>query len=67
MSRELLVCTNCKNAIFVDSQANKASKWTGEPADHPGTRIEINGQDDLSVFKREHMRHEIIEVELPHG
>jgi len=64
MNRELLVCTSCKRAIFVDSVANRAPKWTGEVGDPPGQRRRIEGQDDLRVFKREHYRHETIEVEL---
>ncbi len=34
------------------------------PGDPPDTRMEIDGQDDLRVFKRKHLRHEIVEVEL---
>ena len=64
MSRELLVCTICKNAIFIDSVANKTPRWTGEVGDPPSKRKRIDGQDDLRVFKREHWRHEMIEVEL---
>ena len=64
MNRELLVCMSCKSAIFVDSVANKAPRWTGEVGDPPDTRKSINGQDDLDVFKRIHLRHEMIEVEL---
>ena len=64
MNRELLVCTDCRSAIFVVSEANEAPKWTGETGDPPNKRIEIDGQDDLRVFKREHLRHEMIEVEL---
>ena len=64
MNRELLVCTNCRSAIFVASLANKAPKWTGEVGDPPNKRIEMGGQDDLRVFKRKHLRHEMIEVEL---
>ncbi len=64
MNRELLVCTNCKSAIFVDSLANTSPRWTGDPGDPPDTRIEMNGQDDLGIFKRKHLRNEIIEVEL---
>jgi hypothetical protein len=64
MKRELLVCTICKAGIFVDSLANRAPKWTGEVGDSPDKRKGINGQDDLKVFKREHLRHEMIEVEL---
>lgn len=64
MNKELLVCTACKDAIFVDSVANKAPRWTGEVGDPPSKRKRIDGQDDLSVFKREHSKHEMIEVEL---
>ena len=64
MNRELLVCMGCKNAIFVDSAANKAPRWTGEVGDPPNTRRRIDGQDDLHVFKRKHLSHEVIEVEL---
>jgi len=64
MDRELLVCTRCKSAIFVDSVANRAPKWTGEVGDPPRKRKRLDGQDDLRVFKREHLRHEMIEVEL---
>ena len=64
MNRELLVCTICKSAIFVDSVANKAPRWTGEVGDPPSKRKEIGGQDDLRVFKRKHLTHEMIEVEL---
>jgi hypothetical protein len=64
MNRELLICANCKSAIFVDSAANKAPRWTGETGDPPNKRIEIDSQDDLRVFKRKHLKHEIIEVEL---
>jgi len=64
MNRELLVCCSCKSAIFVDSVANKAPRWTGEFGDPPNKRKRIDGQDDLRVFKREHLRHEMIEVEL---
>ncbi len=64
MSRELLICTICKTAIFIDSVANKAPRWTGGPGDPPSERKMIDGQDDLRVFKREHSRHEMIEVEL---
>ncbi len=64
MKRELLVCTSCKSAIFVDSMANKAPKWTGELGDTPNKRECINGQDDLKVFKRKHLRHELIKVDL---
>jgi len=63
MNRELLVCTSCKRAIFVDSVANRAPKWTWEVGDPPSKRNRIDGQDDLRVFKREHLRHEMIEVE----
>ena len=64
MNRELLVCTNCKSAIFVVSVANKAPRWTGEVGDSPNKRKSIDGQDDLIVFKRRHWKHEMIEVEL---
>ena len=64
MNRELLVCTICKTAIFVESVANKAPRWTGEAGDPASKRKMIDGQDDLRVFKREHSRHEMIEVEL---
>ena len=64
MNRELLVCTSCKSGIFVDSAANKAPRWTGEAGDPPNKRIRIDGQDDLGVFKRRHLRHETIEVEF---
>ena len=64
MNRELLVCTICKTAIFIDSVANKAPRWTGEAGDPPSERKMIDGQDDLRDFKREHSRHEVIEVEL---
>ncbi|MFB3885409.1 MAG: hypothetical protein ACE144_09265 [Thermodesulfobacteriota bacterium] len=64
MNRELLVCTNCKSGIFVRSVANTAPRWTGEFGDPPNRRKRIDNQDDLSVFKRKHLRHEMIEVEL---
>jgi hypothetical protein len=64
MNKELLVCTFCKSAIIVDSVANNAPRWTGEVGDPPSKRKRIDGQDDLNVFKREHSRHEMIEVEL---
>jgi len=64
MGRELLVCTICKSAIFINSVANKAPRWTGRIGDPPDQRKRIEGQDDLSVFKRDHSRHEMIEVEL---
>ena len=64
MKRELHVCTNCKSAIFVDSVANRAPRWTGEIGDPPNQRIKIDGQDDLRVFRKKHFRHEMIEVEL---
>jgi len=64
MKRALLVCTRCKSAIFVDSMANNAPKWTGEVGDPPDKRKCINGQDDLNVFKQEHLGHGLIEVEL---
>ena len=64
MNRGLLVCTSCKSAIFVDSVANEAPRWTGKVGDPPSIRKRINGQDDLYVFKRKHLRHEMIEVEL---
>ena len=64
MNRELLVCTICKSAIFIDSVANKAPRWTGDIGDPPSKRKMIDGQDDLSAFKRKHSRHEMIEVEL---
>ncbi len=64
MGRELLVCTWCKSGIFVDSIANTAPRWTGRVGDPLETRIAIEGQDDLCVFKRKHLRHEMIEVEL---
>ena len=67
MNRELLVCMSCKSAIFVDSAANKAQRWTGEVGDPPNTRKRINGQDDLNVFKRKHLRHEMIGVDLAQG
>ena len=55
---------SCKSAIFVDSVANKAPRWTGEVVDPPSKTKMINGQDDLMVFKGKHLRHEMIEVEL---
>ena len=55
---------SCKSAIFVDSVANKAPRWTGEFGDPPSKRKRIDGQDDLRVFKGKHLRHEMIEVEL---
>ena len=64
MGRELLVCTICKSAIFINSVANKAPRWTGRIGDPPDQRKRIDGQDDLSVFKRDHSRHEMSEVEL---
>ena len=64
MNRELLVCTRCKSGIFVDSVANKAPRWTGKAGDPPYKRLGIDGQDDLNVFKRRHLSHEMIEVEL---
>ena len=64
MGRELLVCTICKSPIFINSVANKAPRWTGRIGDPPDQRKRIDGQDDLSVFKRDHSRHEMIEVEL---
>ncbi len=64
MKRELLVCTIFKSGIFVDSVANKAPRWTGQVGDPPNTRERINGQDDLNVFKRKHLRHELIKVGL---
>ena len=64
MNRELLVCASCKTAIVVDSAANKAPRWTGEVGDPPDKRKRINGQDDLNVFKRKHLSHEMIKVEL---
>ncbi len=67
MNRELLVCTICKSAIFVDSAANKAPKWTGEVGDPLDIRTRIDDQDDLEVFKREHLRHKMIELELATG
>ena len=63
-NRELLVCTMCKTAIFVDSAVHKAPRWTGEAGDPPSKRKRIDGQDNLSVFKKEHTMHEMIEVEL---
>ena len=64
MNKGLLVCTSCMSAIFVDSVANKAPRWTGKVGDLPNTRKRINGQDDLNVFKRKHLGHKMIEVEL---
>ena len=64
MNKDLLVCRNCKSAIFVHSVANKAPRWTGEIGDPPDKRKCVNGQDDLKVFKREHLSHELIAVEL---
>ena len=64
MNRELLVCVICKTAIFVESVANTAPRWTGAVGDPPSKRKRIDGQYDLRVFKREHSRHEMIEVEL---
>ncbi len=64
MNRELLVCTSCKSAIFIDSVANRAPKWIGDVGDPPSKRKRLDGQNDLRVFKRVHLRHEMIEVEL---
>ena len=64
MNRQLLVCTTCKSAIFVESTANSAPRWTGEIGDPPHQRMKIDDQDDLKVFKKKHLRHEIIQVEL---
>ncbi len=64
MNRELLVCTSCKRAIFLDSVANEAPRWTGEIGDPANKRIRIDGQNDLIVFKKKHLKHEMIEVEL---
>ena len=64
MNRELLVCTICKSGIFVTSVANRAPGWAGEAGDPPNKRERIDGQDDLNVFKRKHLKHEMIEVEL---
>ena len=64
MNRELLVCMSCKSAVFVDSVANKAPRWTGEVGGPPSNRKRIDGQDDLRVFKGKYLRHEMIEVEL---
>jgi len=64
MNRELLVCTSCKSAIFVNSEANRAPRWTRKAGDPPDKRERIDGQDDLRVFKRTHLTHEMIEVEL---
>ncbi|OGZ33603.1 MAG: hypothetical protein A2Y98_01570 [Candidatus Portnoybacteria bacterium RBG_19FT_COMBO_36_7] len=62
--REILVCTDCKSAIFVDSVANTAPRFTGNFGDHPENREMIDGQDDLRDFKRTHRKHKVIEVKL---
>jgi|OpeIllAssembly_1097287.scaffolds.fasta_scaffold2747809_1 hypothetical protein len=64
MNRQLLICASCKTAIFVDSDANKAPRWTGKIGDPPNERMKIDGQDDLRVFKTNHLSHEMIEVAL---
>jgi hypothetical protein len=64
VNRELLICTICKRAIFVDSPSNQAPRWTGNPGDPPNERIEIEGQDDLRVFTCQHLSHDVMEVEL---
>ena len=64
MNRGLLVCMDCKKAIFIDSVANESPRWTGEIGDPPSKRRRINGQDDLAVFKKKHIRHEMTVVEL---
>ena len=64
MKRELLVCTSCRRAVFVDSVTNNVPRWTGEVSDLRNKRKRIKGRDDPNVFKREHLRHEMIEVEL---
>jgi hypothetical protein len=53
------------SAIFVVSVADKAPRWTGKVGDFPNKRKRIDGQDGLIVFKRQHLKHEMIEVELP--
>ena len=62
--RELLVCTDCKSAIFAHSAANTAPRFTGKVGDWPESRMMIGEQDDLGDFKRTHQKHEVIEVEL---
>ena len=62
--REILVCTNCKSAIFANSAANTAPRWTGKVGDAPKSRMMIGGQDDLDDFKITHREHEVIKVEL---
>jgi len=52
--RKILVCTKCSVAIFLDSAANRAPRWTGKIGDPPETREEIGGQDDLLEFRRVH-------------
>lgn len=64
MSRKLLVCTNCEVAIFLNSSANTAPRWTGKIGDPAEKRIERRGQDDERDFKIEHSRHKPIVVEL---
>ena len=55
---------SCKSVIFVDSVADKAPRWTGEVGGPPSNRKRIDGQDDLRVFKTNHLSHEMIEVAL---
>jgi hypothetical protein len=64
MERKILVCINCKAAIFLDSVANTAPRWTGKPGDPPKQRLEKRGQDDLKDFKVIHRKHKVIKASL---
>jgi len=64
MGRKILVCINCKAAIFLDSVANTVPRWTGRTGDPVERRIEKHGQDDERDFKIEHRGHKSIVAEL---
>lgn len=64
MGRKILVCINCEVAIFLNSSANTAPRWTGKIGDPAEKRIENRGQDDERDFKIIHRGHKSIVAEL---